>query len=51
MLKKGGIESIIIIVIMVAVVIGLFISAVIPMASEVEGVANTGVNKLSGIWD
>jgi len=51
MLKKGGIESIIIIVVMVAIVIGLIISTIIPMAGSMEGVANTGTNKLNSIWD
>ena len=50
MLKKGGIETIVIVVVMVAVVIGLFITAVVPMAGKVDDVADTGTTKLDGIW-
>ena len=50
-LVKGGVESIILIVVLVAIVIGLITVAVIPMAGEVENVSDAGVGKLSNIWN
>lgn len=50
MLKKGGIETIILIIILVAIVMGLIITAVIPTSENVEGIATAGVNKLNSIW-
>lgn len=51
MLKKGGIETIIIAVIMVAIVIGLVVVAIIPMSGTVQGTADEGKEKLESIWD
>ena len=50
MLKKGGIETIILIVILVAIVMGLIATAVIPTSDNVGDIATAGTNKLNSIW-
>ena len=48
-LKKGGIESIIAIVIIVAIVMMLIYVSVIPIANESEKLTDTGVEALTGL--
>lgn len=51
MLKRGGIESIIVVVLLVAVVIGLIISTVLKTAGSVEIIAGEGADKIANIWE
>jgi len=50
MLKKGGIETIVLIVILVAIVMGLIATAVIPTSENVGDIATAGATKLDNIW-
>lgn len=52
-LVKGGIETIIIVVVMVAIVIGLFIAVVLPMVQTTENTgeaANTELESQTADW-
>jgi len=46
-LVKGGIETIILIVVMVAIVIGLFISVVLPMVNTTDNLGASAQNNLN----
>ena len=51
-MKKGGIATVITVIIMVGIVLALIISTVIPMANKSRDTAETGVeglNELQGI--
>jgi len=45
--KKGGIATVITVIIMVGIVLALIINAVIPMANEGRDTAQVGVNRLN----
>jgi len=47
-LAKGGIETIILIVVMVAIVIGLFISVVLPMVQTTENLGDSATTNVEG---
>ena len=47
--NKGGIASIVVVVIMVGIVLALIISSVIPMATESKETANQGIGMLSDL--
>lgn len=50
-LLKGGIETIIVVVLLVAVVVGLFIAVVIPMANTTVDIGDEGIERLDEIFD
>ena len=50
-LLKGGIETIIVVVLLVAVVVGLFIAVVITMANTTVDIGDEGIERLDEIFD
>ncbi len=48
---KGGIETIIAVVVLVGLVIALIIGAILPVAEEGVELGSAGTNKLSGLTD
>lgn len=49
--EKGGIASVIVVIIMVGIVLALIISTVIPMAQESRDTAQIGVDSLDDLQD
>jgi len=50
-LNKGGVASIVAVIIMVGIVLALIISSVIPMAEESKNTANEGVKTLGELQE
>lgn len=49
--QKGGIETVIAVIILVGIVVALIISAVLPTVNEADKLSGTSVSKLSDLGE